>query len=108
MNRVADTQTVPARRRLPRGEREERMLDAGERMFGAPNISAAQILCVTGEALVRRLRRGASGKGEDVVPGRMFYVIARGTVAALASHADLLGSGRGDVLRHRGDVAAET
>jgi len=43
MNRVAETQTVPARRRLPRGEREERMLDAGERMFGEHGFRAASM-----------------------------------------------------------------
>lgn len=43
MNRAAESATVPARRRLPRGEREERMLNAGERIFGEHGFRAASM-----------------------------------------------------------------
>jgi AcrR family transcriptional regulator len=43
MNRAATAATAPDRRRLPRGEREERMLDAGERIFGRRGFRAASM-----------------------------------------------------------------
>ena len=43
MNRVATAAAAPDRRRLPRGEREERMLDAGERIFGRRGFRSASM-----------------------------------------------------------------
>ena len=43
MSRPAAAAAIPARRRLPRGEREERMLDAGERIFGARGFRSASM-----------------------------------------------------------------
>ena len=43
MSRSSPADAVATRRRLPRGEREERMLDAGERIFGARGFRAASM-----------------------------------------------------------------
>ena len=43
MSRSAAAAAIPARSRLPRGEREERMLDAGERIFGARGFRSASM-----------------------------------------------------------------
>src|SRR5206468_8928079 len=43
MSRSIQADAVATRRRLPRGEREERMLDAGERIFGARGFRAASM-----------------------------------------------------------------
>jgi AcrR family transcriptional regulator len=43
MSRSATARAVPARRRLPRGEREEQMLLAGERIFGARGFRGASM-----------------------------------------------------------------
>ena len=43
MNRALTAAAAPDRRRLPRGEREERMLDAGERIFGRRGFRSASM-----------------------------------------------------------------
>ncbi|MEA2396711.1 MAG: hypothetical protein QOK25_267 [Thermoleophilaceae bacterium] len=43
MSRSVAAGAPPARRRLPRGEREEQMLDAGERIFGARGFRGASM-----------------------------------------------------------------
>lgn len=43
MSRPIATEPAPTRRRLPRGEREERMLDAGERIFAERGFRGASM-----------------------------------------------------------------